>query len=75
MPQKLYITEKKQTSVVDGLMPVILTLTDHIEMKNTISRGLPREEKRDMLLEDAWSQMAQYKLVAMLDTKSDTVDC
>lgn len=75
MPQQLYITEKKQTSVVDGLMPVILTLTDHIEMKNTISRGLPREEKRDMLLEDAWSQMAQYKLVAMLDTKSDTVDC
>lgn len=61
MPQQLYVTEKEQTSVVDGLMPVILTLTDHIYMKNTISRGLPREEKRDMLLEDAWSQMAQYK--------------
>lgn len=53
MPQQLYVTEKEQTSVVDGLMPVILTLTDHIYRKNTISRGLPREEKRDMLLEDA----------------------
>lgn len=60
MPQQFYVIEKEQTSVVDGLMPVILALTDYVYIKTT-TRGLPWEEKRDMLLEDAWSQMAQYK--------------
>lgn len=74
MPQQFYVIEKEQTSVVDGIMPVILALTDYVYIKTT-TRGLPWEEKHDMLLEDAWSQMAQYKSVAMLDTGSDTVDC
>lgn len=54
-----YVTEKEQTSVVDGLMSAILMLTDYIYIKSSISRRLLWEEKHKMLLKNIWSQMAQ----------------
>lgn len=54
-----YVTEKEQTSVMDGLAYGILMLIDHIYIKNSISRELLWEEKHKLLLKNIWSQMAQ----------------
>lgn len=48
----IYVTEKEQTSVVDGLMPAILMLIVYIYIKNSIRRGLLWEEKHKMLLKN-----------------------